>query len=138
MARSCGPLPLERVGLDGLVAICFGLPRRRNRVRYGHALEPLVLYVRVYRNVCPDGTAEKLVDGLAERLATYVPERNVDCADEVRYETASVYRRVIPEDPLPQFLDVGWVLADEQVLYSVDAAGEHLAWRGSRRSLPGR
>ena len=128
-----GPLPLEGVGLDGLVTVCFGLPRCLNRVRNCHAVEPLVLYVRVNGNVRPDRTAEELVDGLAERLAAYVPQRNVDCADEVRNEPPAVDGRVVPEDTLPKFLDVRGVFAYQQVLYCVDAAGEHLRGAVVRR-----
>ena len=38
----------------------------------------------------------------------------------------AVDRRVVPEHPLPQLLYVRRVLADEQVFYGIDAAGEHL------------
>ena len=80
----------------------------------------------VQGHVGTNRTAQELVDGLPQRLAPYVPKRHVDGADEVGYEPPAVDRRVVPEHPLPQLLDVRRVLADEQVFYGVDAAGEHL------------
>ena len=80
----------------------------------------------VQGHVGPDRTAQELVDGLTQHLAPYVPKRHVDGADEVGHEPPAVDRRVVPEYPLPQLLDVRRVLAYEQVFYGVDAAGKHL------------
>ena len=83
------PLPLERVCLDGVVAVGERLFCRGDSIVDGHALVPLVLDVGVERDAVPDRAADQPVDRLAKHLAADVPQRDVDATDQVRYEATA-------------------------------------------------
>ena len=77
------------------------------RVRHQHR--------RVRADAVPHGRAEQLVDGLAERLALDVPERDVETADRVDRDPAATEVDEAAVHLVPQALDIGRILADQRV-----------------------
>src|SRR5262249_33353094 len=59
------------------------------------------------------GGADQLTDGLAQRLALDVPERDVDAADGVYGDAPAAGVEDAAVHLAPQLLHTGWILADE-------------------------
>ena len=69
----------------------------------------------VHPHLVAAGSAEEPVHGHAVELAGDVPEGHVDGGDGVHHEAAAAQVSVGAEQPLPQVLDGGGVLADDHL-----------------------
>ena len=117
--------PFEGVGLDGLVARGLGLGGQFFGIVRRDALIPGILDMGVEGHPVPHRPAEKLVDGNAQHFASNVPQGDVYGADDVGDVATAVDGAVEVEDALPDLLDVGRVLPDDNGLDRFDALHEH-------------
>ena len=116
----------ERVGLERDVA-GVDRPPGGGGVLLGRRAACREPAVGVERHDVAEPAAEQVVDWPAERLALDVPERDVDPADDRGRQAARPQIGGLAEELVPDAVDVGRVLADDELLEPPDGVADDQA-----------
>ena len=113
----------ERIELHRGVA---GVDQRTDLLPHALRVGELALVrMTVEQDVVAHPPAEQLIDRHAQHLAADVPQRDVDAADAMARGAAASHVGEAAEHLVPDLLDVGRIVADQQVVELADDVRHH-------------